>query len=178
MGGRVGNVGATAEHGHGRPGVQRAAVSTGVDAECEATDDEETRTRQIATQLARDLAAIGAGAPGPDESHRLIGDEASQERGVPPADQRPRGSNGIAEARWIAGIVLAASPAFRRDQLGLEPLLWQGIDLCDELYGDLRRCGLGQLRAAETKQLRDALGRSGAELLYVRSQMGEESRAA
>ena len=53
-----------------RPGVERAAVGAGVDAEGEAADHDQPRRGQLAPQLAGDLAAVGGGPPGADDRHR------------------------------------------------------------------------------------------------------------
>ena len=45
--------------------------------------------RQLAAELARDLAAVGAGAPGADDRHRGVGSSRSSSAGIAAADQRP-----------------------------------------------------------------------------------------
>jgi hypothetical protein len=52
MRGRIGDVGATAEHGDRQPRVERAAVGAGVDAEGEAAYHDDPGRRQLAAQVA------------------------------------------------------------------------------------------------------------------------------
>ena len=79
-----------------RPGFERAAMGAGVDAEGEAADHDEPGGGQVAAQLARDLAAVGAGPPRADDGDRasrlepVAAEPGRRGRSAPRAHRRRR----------------------------------------------------------------------------------------
>ena len=117
-----------------RPGLQRPAVGAGVDAEGEAADDDEPGRRQVAAELAGDVAAVGAGAAGPDHRHRPrpVGELAQQGR-IAAADQRPGRVGRVAQALGVERVVAAAAPAAGRRQARRQAALGERLDRLQEL---------------------------------------------
>ena len=176
---RIGDVGAAAEHRDGQAAVERPAVRAGVDPEGKATDDDQPGARQLAPQLARDLAAVGAGAAGADHRHRLVGGEPQQQRRVPPADQRPGGVGGVAQAGRVERVVMADGPARRSLQVLVQPSLGHGGEPGEHLPAVPGRHRVDQVRVAEPQQLgRASPRRAGGDLLDVGGEVGEQARAA
>ena len=143
---RVGNVGATAENGDGRAALERTAVGTGIDAEGEATDDDQARRRELPTQLASNPTTVGTGP------HGTVRIQLLQQGRVAAANQGPRCIGGIAQATRIARIVATAGPALRRDQVLAKTPLRHGFDLGQHLRRHLGRRGIGQVLVGEAQE--------------------------
>ena len=108
---RVGDVGAAAEDGDRPARVDGAAVGAGVDAEGEAADHDQPRRRQLAAEVAGDLAPVGGGPARADDRHRAERLEAVEQARVAAADQRPGRVVGVAQADRVEVAVPAAGPA-------------------------------------------------------------------
>ena len=176
VGGRVGDVGAAAEHGDRAAGVERAAVGAGVDAEGEAADDDHPGRRQLPPQLAGDLAAVGGGAAGADDRSprrtargRRAG-RGRRGRSAPRARRRRRAAR-PGRGRRGGSRPSTAPPASSAAR-------WRSVERRDpaqQLGGDLRRRGGDQVLVAEAQQFRRARAeRAGRDLLDV----GAEQRPA
>jgi hypothetical protein len=93
-------------------------MCAGVDAKGEAADDKKARIGQVATQFARDLAAIGAGLPRTHDRHDTVGAELGKQRRGASAEQRPRRVGRVAQAARKLGVMPTAAPAARLLKLG------------------------------------------------------------
>ena len=94
---------------------------------------------QLAAEFARNLAAVGAGAPGADDRHRAVRLEPIEEAGVASPDQRPRRVGSVPQSRRVDVTMRAAGPALRRHQLRRQVALVERLDPAQQLPRDLRR---------------------------------------